>query len=218
MKACSKCNDYLPIGKFSKDRSKADGLCTVCKSCKSAYRKKYYAANAEKARKESIDWYHQNKEYARTKNREYYEKNLDKFKAARKAKYWENPEAAKRDVRDYNRERARVDPVFRVRLRCRKRIWEAFVRKGYSKKTKTFEMIGCTPEELCQHLESKFHDGMTLENYGEWHIDHIIPLASAKTEEEVVSLCHYSNLQPMWASDNVAKGARVDYCNNKAST
>lgn len=217
MKTCSKCHNALPSEKFSKDRHKADGLSTICKSCKSAYRKSYYAENAERARKEANDWHHKNKEYANARSREYYEKNLDKFKAARKAKYWKDPESAKRYVKDYNRERARIDPVFRIRMRCRKRIWEAFAGKGYSKKTRTFNMIGCTPEELLRHLEGQFSDGMTRENYGEWHIDHIIPLASAETEEEVISLCHYSNLQPMWASDNLAKGARIDYCNHKAS-
>lgn len=217
MKACSKCKKELVSVCFSKDRHKSDGLSTVCKLCKSAYRKNYYANNAQQARKDSLEWYRQNKEYAKEKKREYYDSNLDKIKLARKNKYWKDPESAKQAVKKYNRERARTDPVFRMASRCRKRIWAAFSGKGYSKKTRTFSMIGCTPEDLCSHLEAQFLEGMTRDNYGKWHIDHITPLASAATEEEVVALCHYTNLQPLWARDNLAKGARVDYCNNKVT-
>ena len=71
------------------------------------------------------------------------------------------------------------------------------------------EMLGCTPEELRDHLQSQFTEGMTLENHGEWHIDHIIPLASANTEEEIVKLCHYTNLQPLWAEDNLSKSDKI---------
>ena len=78
-----------------------------------------------------------------------------------------------------------------------------------SKKKKTFEMIGCTPDELRNHLSKQFIDGMSWDNYGEWHIDHILPLVSAKDEEEVVKLCHYSNLQPLWAKDNLIKGCKL---------
>ena len=62
------------------------------------------------------------------------------------------------------------------------------------------------PEFLKEHLESQFIDGMGWDNRVEWHIDHIIPLSSAKTEDELYRLCHYTNLQPLWAEDNLKKG------------
>lgn len=70
-------------------------------------------------------------------------------------------------------------------------------------------MLGCDWHHLKTHLESKFVDGMSWENRSLWHIDHIIPLASAKSVEEVVRLCHHTNLQPLWAKDNIRKGASV---------
>ena len=68
----------------------------------------------------------------------------------------------------------------------------------------TFKWIGCSPEELKTHLESLFTEGMTWQNYGEWHVDHIRPICSFTTEEwEQVN--HYTNLRPLWAEDNLAK-------------
>jgi hypothetical protein len=75
----------------------------------------------------------------------------------------------------------------------------------------TKDMIGCSPQELREHIESKFIDGMSWENYGTfgWHLDHITPLASAKDKEEIIKLNHYTNLQPLWAIDNLKKGGRM---------
>lgn len=70
-------------------------------------------------------------------------------------------------------------------------------------------MLGCSYEELITHLESKFIIGMNWRNYGEWHIDHIIPISSGKTIEEIESLSKYTNLQPLWAEDNIRKGASI---------
>ena len=78
------------------------------------------------------------------------------------------------------------------------------------KDNKTFNIIGCSPEFLKEYLENKFTEGMSWNKMGESiHIDHIIPLSSAKNEEEVYELCHYTNLQPLWAEDNLRKGSKV---------
>lgn len=82
---------------------------------------------------------------------------------------------------------------------------------GYSKRSKTTDLLGCDFKQLKSHLESKFTNGMNWDNYGKWHIDHIIPIASAKTEDEIVALNHYTNLQPLWAEDNIRKGAKLDF-------
>jgi hypothetical protein len=69
-------------------------------------------------------------------------------------------------------------------------------------------IIGCTPSFLKEYIENQFKDGMSWDNYGfyGWHIDHIIPLSSAKTEEDLYKLSHYTNLQPLWMIDNFIKG------------
>lgn len=83
-----------------------------------------------------------------------------------------------------------------------------------SKNTKlrgTFELVGCTPEELKLHIETQFKEGMSWENYRHdtWHIDHIIPLACDKTKEEIYELCKYTNLQPLWKDENYKKGKKI---------
>ena len=81
--------------------------------------------------------------------------------------------------------------------------------KNINKKNKTFNIVGCSPEFLKEYLEKKFIGGMSWDNKGDWHIDHIIPLSSAKTEEEIYKLCHYTNLQPLWSEDNLKKGNKM---------
>jgi hypothetical protein len=82
-------------------------------------------------------------------------------------------------------------------------------RVSKSKRNKTFDIVGCSPYDLKEHLEKQFVSGMTWENRSEWHIDHIIPLSSAKTEDELYRLCHYTNLQPLWAEENLKKSNKI---------
>jgi len=94
---------------------------------------------------------------------------------------------------------------FKFKNRLRTLIRISITKQGYTKKSKTFKILGCDYNTIIKHLESKFKNGMNLENYGLWHIDHIIPISSAKTEDEVIKLNHYTNLQPLWAIDNLKK-------------
>jgi len=78
------------------------------------------------------------------------------------------------------------------------------------KKNKALEVIlGTSVQETKKHLEKQFKKDMSWENKNLWHIDHIIPLSSAKTEKDLYVLCHYKNLQPLWARENIIKGSKV---------
>ena len=79
----------------------------------------------------------------------------------------------------------------------------------FSKKNKTENILGCTYQEFFTHIESQFLNGMSWENRSKWEIDHIIPLAKAKTEEEILRLNHHTNLRPLWTSDNRKKGSKI---------
>jgi|TARA_R110000823_G_C15690257_1_gene475292 hypothetical protein len=105
--------------------------------------------------------------------------------------------------------RRRTDPNFKILTILRGRIKD--VLKGHSKSDSTINILGCTIEELWIHLESKFTEGMTRQNHGKWHVDHIIPCASfdLTKPEQQVKCFHYTNLQPLWALDNLKKGKSV---------
>jgi len=83
--------------------------------------------------------------------------------------------------------------------------------KGCYKAKCTIKLIGCDVKELKSHLEKQFTDGMNWENYGKWHIDHIIPCASfdLTDPQQQKKYFHYSNLQPLWAVDNIRKSDKV---------
>jgi len=102
------------------------------------------------------------------------------------------------------------NPYLKMKKIIRDRTNKAFKRKGYSKNTKTQEILGIEWEVAKQHIERQFTKGMNWDNQGKWHIDHIIPLASANTEEELIKLCHYTNIQPLWAEDNLTKSDKID--------
>jgi hypothetical protein len=129
-------------------------------------------------------------------------RNLEKNKRYKKARV-ESGRAA-----EYERNKRASDPLYKFKGSVRTCIYYSITKKGYKKSKKTEEILGCTLEYFKKHIESQFLEGMSFENHGEWHIDHIVPLASAKTEEEVVRLNHYSNLRPLWALDNLRKGSK----------
>jgi len=90
-----------------------------------------------------------------------------------------------------------------------KLILSSFNRKGYSKKSKTKEILGIDFNGFMKHIESQFKDGMSWHNRGGWELDHIIPVSLGKTEEEIIKLNHYSNFQPLWREDNLKKSNKV---------
>jgi len=121
----------------------------------------------------------------------------------------ENRKILREKQKIYVNNKLKTDVLFKLKHRLRTRLYLVLKQKKLSKTTKISEYLGCTLEELKLHIESQFTDGMNWDNYGEWHIDHIIPLSLAKTEEEVYKLNHYTNLQPLWANDNIKKSNKL---------
>lgn len=206
-KICTKCGEEKELEEFYKDSSGKYGRQAACKACAKEYSRKHREANKEKIAEANRRWRVANKEALMKKKREYYYANKEKILEGRREYYENNKGAVKRRTAAYTVARYRTDPLFNLEMRCRTRIRHALKGHGFSKTATTKDMLGCTYEELMHHLESQFAEGMTWDNRGDWHIDHIVPLASAETEEELVALCHYTNLQPLWAEDNMSKGA-----------
>ncbi len=165
---------------------------------KKSYHQQYYLDNKEKINKRSIEY-----------NKQHYIDNQEVYKE--RTKNW--IENNREKVNEYQSIRCkrlrREDPIFKFKHNVRHLIYNSFKRYengGWCKSKQTEEMLGCTMEEFIQHLKSQFKQGMTIENHGEWEIDHIIPLSSANTKEEIEKLNHYTNLQPLWLRENRSKG------------
>jgi hypothetical protein len=216
-KICNKCKEEKNVCEFGIHNSTKDRLRTSCKECRkidgkiyrennvkkrketlqnwynknTEYNKNYYINNTDKVKKINKNWYNLNKEKHRENNRIWYEKNKDKIN-----EYCNNR----------IKEQRKTDPLKRLIFNVRSRIYSVLRNK-----TKTsFEIVGCSPEFLKEHLEKQFTEGMSWELMGKnIHIDHIIPLSSAKTEDEILKLCHYTNLQPLWAEDNLKKNNKI---------
>lgn len=165
--------------------------------------------NKEKIRQQELASRKRNAEARRLTGKRYYESNKEMISKKTQGYYLSKREEIIKRNTKYSESRCKVDHVYALGRRARKRISDALRVHGYSKKSRTREMLGCDYPELVRHIESKFTDGMTWDNRHLWHIDHKIPLASAKTEQELLALCHYTNLQPLWALDNLKKGAKI---------
>lgn len=172
-------------------------ICTSCKKEKSI--NEYH-----KKRQTNTGYSYVCKECMRIKNKKYYKKYYEKHKdKIIKCKIISNNK--RRKVRKQN------DPAYKMQCNLRRRMLLAV--NGKRKMSSTFDLIGCTPEFLKDYLKSKFSTGMSWDNYGYegWHIDHILPCSSFDlTDPEQQKKCfHYTNLQPLWAKDNMSKGDNI---------
>lgn len=143
--------------------------------------------------------------------KESYKRNRDKIIARVAAYCLANKDAVLKRKATYMARRRAEDPCFRLSQVTASRVRLALQRAGQSKKDRTMSLVGCTANELKAHLESLFSPGMSWDNRREWHIDHIIPLAKfdLTDPEQQAAAFHYTNLQPLWARDNIRKGAKT---------
>lgn len=118
----------------------------------------------------------------------------------------------KEKINNYIKNKTKNDTLFAFTRSARLLICNAFKRKNAIKIKKTVEILGCSIPYFKKHIESNFKDGMSWINRNKWHIDHKKPLCTAKTIDDIIELNHYTNLQPLWAIDNLKKGGR--YANN----
>lgn len=166
----------------------------------------YKRAHPDKVAKWSKKWYGENKE----KMDDYYYaqwREENRPKARQMVADW-----AKRNktrISERAKQRRAANPKLTIVDSVRRLIQRAFQKRHIKKDTRTAEIVGCTWDELASHIESKFAEGMSWDNRSLWHVDHIVPLKSASTKEDIIRLNHWSNLQPLWIFDNLSKGAKM---------
>lgn len=178
--------------------------CVECNRLKSAA---YRASNPEKfagyeaARRDSRIKY----------TRERYWKNRDSQITS--VIKWRNENRERHNATRSARQKKRYasDPRFAIELRIRGAINDALRDRGFTKRSKAAAVLGCSWAEFVVHIERQFLPGMAWANRHLWHIDHIVPLATAVTEADVLALNHFTNLRPIWAEDNLAKKDEITH-------
>lgn len=198
MKPCVMCREVLPLDAYHADKSKKDGRVSYCKSCAKVKRAKYYVENAERLKKHSKEYIERldpfSLEAYRQGRREYHKARI-KDLASR---------------RQYHANKYSSDISYRMGHCLRSLLKRSLRLSGASKDHPTFDTLGYTTSRLIARMEAQFKPGMSWDNYGEWEIDHKIPLMvmlrRGECRPHVVNAL--SNLQPMWKFDNRSKGAR----------
>lgn len=214
MKKCTKCNIEKPFSDFYKSKQSKDSYNWNCKQCCNNRIKEWYSKSEKSSdyidRKKQYTKKYQNinKNILSEKTALYRQKNKEKRSESFKKWYEENKITLNKKRTIYRKSCQIRNLSFLIRLRMSKLI----KGKNVNLKDDLIKILGCDLHYCKNHIESMFDDRMSWENHGSktWHIDHITPLASAKTEEELYKLFHYTNLQPLWWSDNLKKGSKVN--------
>lgn len=195
-KECKKCNLEKEINEFRV--FKTGRLCSWCKDCEKEYKKVY----GKKYRKEHQKELQEKAKIYWSEHREQQRILKRKSRAKNKEKEFE-----------YQRKRRKEDNIYKLKCQLRHLIGMSFYRNGYVKKDKLENIVGCSYDELVKHLIETYK-----KNYNEEyncninvHIDHIIPLSTATNEEDIIKLCHYTNLQLLKAKDNLEKSDKLDW-------
>lgn len=234
-KICSKCKIEKEITEFYMSLGKPRSYCKKCgneyhtnyvnknKEKVKTKIKERYRKNIEQNRYKQRKYREENREKVDNYNKKYYKEHKDYFSNHAKQYRKEHLEEIRENDRKWREEnkekvrefkklesRARMnDPIERAKNRVRNLIRDSFERKGRRKSQRTEEIIGCTIIELIEHLiktyERNYNEEWEWKYLSEVHIDHIIPLYEAKTKEDVIRLCHYSNLQLLKRFDNLSK-------------
>lgn len=227
-KICSKCNENKPFSSFNKDKSGKNGLCAQCKDCRHKYRiknrehtkkynKQYNKDNVDKIKDLKAKYRENNREKIKNNRREYHLKNKNKCNKRSKDYKLKNKDKIRKYKKDYYDRKYFSDPNFKLQMRLRSRLRE--VVKGKTKTGSAIRDLGCSIDELRRYIESMFYkhpitgEMMSWDNHGVygWHIDHVRPLASfdLTDRKQFLQACHYTNLQPLWAEENLKKGSNT---------
>ena len=204
-KKCNICKISKPVEGFYKRGDSKDGYRNDCIVCHLEKKMMYSKENSQHKR----DYMKQYRIDKPDVNKVWNENNPQYKSDYMKQYRIDNPEKTKEHKNNNRKKRLATDPQYRLKNNIRRLILLSFSKKGYSKKSKTNEILGIDYPGFISHIEGQFTKGMSWENRGLWELDHIVPISLGKTEDEIVKLNHYSNFQPLWREDNLKKGNKI---------
>ena len=195
MKKCTKSGSIKDISEFYKNSGYKDGYHGWCKACYRIWKLNYKAINREFIRQQDKEYRKSHREGGAKRQEKYRKNNPDKIRKQRREQY----------------ERNMANPTRKLFLRTHTSICNSLAGRKHGKKWES--LVGYDIVELKQHLEKMFVDGMSWDNYGQWHVDHIIPSSvfnfSSPDDLDFKRCWDLKNLRPMWGTDNIKKGAKL---------
>jgi hypothetical protein len=210
LKTCNDCGDTKGIDGFERY---SGGLRSVCRVCRAAKNKDYRDSHKESIQKYSKEYRTANAEEISKKRKQTYPLVKDAYLKKQSEYYYTNKTSIRERRRMIHSKRMNTDLEYKIKHTVRARFNSMIKNRGMVKNASVIDIVGCTMPDLISHLESLFKPGMSWDNYGlhGWHIDHVAPLASfdVSKEEELRKAWHYTNLQPLWAKDNLSKGTKI---------
>lgn len=208
-KQCVRCQETQPLENFTNNKNKKDGKCPYCRNCYSLKNKEWRNANPDKVNTITKKWRSNNKEKIKRYSLNQYYKNTDEAKERNRKYKAKNKQKVNENNKSYYHRKYKIDPCFKIKITLRNRFFKLV--KGINKTNSVLELLGCSIEFFKGYIEKKFKKGMSWDNHGEWHIDHIKPCASFDLTKysEQQKCFHYSNLQPLWALDNIKKSDNI---------
>ena len=222
-KKCNRCGEVKPVSEFHKMCTATSGFRPECKICRKKgtsqqivleQNKRYYKENKGKEDSRCKLYRIENKDKIKKKQSEYCQNNKKLISIRRKKYMAINKKKINKKTYLYRKEKKKNDIQYKVAMKIRSRVFNAIKRQSVVKAVSTIVLLGCTTEEARKHLESQFLEGMSWGNHGihGWHIDHIKPCASFDlTDVEQQKECfNFNNMQPLWAFDNLSKGAKYE--------
>ena len=212
---CKKCTNERNKNNYLKNKSK-----------RSEYLKLKYQENKEYKKQMSKDYYYKNKNKISEKAKKYYDKNKEKIKEKSKEYILNHQEERKQYNKKYRINNKKIlnnkhnlkmknDKIYNFKHRIRALIRKSFIRRKITKNSHTTQILGCSIENFINHLinsyQKTYNEKWNWENIEKVHIDHIVPLSTANNEEEIIKLCHYTNLQLLKEKDNLNKKDKLDW-------
>ncbi len=216
---CYKCHTEKNLDSFYKNKTMPLGVSYDCKECRKKTNKRVYIGNKDRINEERRERYKNDDQYRKNRldeSNKWKESNLEKVKSIGKDYYKNNQDKLKERRNTYKsrrnkllRDRYKNDLTYRVTCLLRHRLWET-VTNNY-KGSSVIDLLGCSLDYFIEYMSSLFSPGMSWDNHGDWHIDHILPCASfdLTKPEEQLKCFHYTNLQPLWREDNLSKSDKV---------